>query len=72
MRRLLTQQRSPEKAYSQEGQTIIEFILMVVVALALVGIISRSFRQGVIKVWGYYIQQVTGACPNGCPTDYRL
>lgn len=57
----------------EKGQAVIEYILMAVVALSLVSIITTSFRRSLIQIWGFYISEISAACP-GCPPnpDYRF
>ena len=55
------------------GQAVIEYLLMMVVSLSLVGILATGFRKALIPLWGYYIKHISAACPS-CPVDprYRL
>lgn len=52
----------------QNGQALVEYILMIVCALVLVGVMATGFRKGMIGIWGFYTRQITAACP-GCPSN---
>jgi hypothetical protein len=70
MRRPLTHQSSFQSD-PESGQAIVEYILMVMVALSFVAIIGIAFRKSVVGMWGYYIYETTSAAP-GAPSDYKL
>ncbi len=55
------------------GQALVEYVLMLLVAVSLVAIMTTAFRKTVIHLWGFYIQQISAACP-GCPVNpkYRM
>lgn len=55
------------------GQALIEYLLMLIVALSLVTVITGFFRKSTIALWGYYTRQISAACP-GCPPNpgYRF
>jgi hypothetical protein len=52
----------------EEGQAVIEYILMAFVALSFILAINTIFRRTTNRLWVFYIRQVTAACP-GCPPD---
>lgn len=63
--------RKPLKGFndfqvSEKGQATVEYILMLVFALSLVGLIASSFRSTTSQVWQFYTKQIAAACP-GCP-----
>ena len=55
---------------SQNGQAVVEYILMVLFAISLVAALSTSFRRSLIGIWGFYTRQISAACP-GCPPNPR-
>lgn len=57
----------------QSGQAMIEYILMLVVAISLVAVMASSFRKTLTNLWGFYIRQISAACP-GCQANpsYRF
>ncbi len=60
------------KALSNErGQAVIEYILMLTVAVSIVGIIGFGFRKSLFKLWGSFTQDIVAACP-GCPADSKF
>ena len=54
--------------FEEDGQAVVEYVLMVVFALGLVALIATGFRKTILKLWIFYIRQVSAACP-GCPPD---
>jgi Flp pilus assembly pilin Flp len=62
--------RVMQKSLGTRGQAMVEYILMTLVALALVALIGTSLRQTVIKLWEFYIQQISAACP-GCKKNSK-
>jgi hypothetical protein len=57
----------------ESGQAIFEYLLMVALAIAMTALMATSFRKTLLLVWGYYIQNISAACP-GCPPNpaYRF
>jgi Flp pilus assembly pilin Flp len=54
----------------EEGQAVIEYILMLVVTITIVSIIGIGFRKTLFRLWGKLTQEIAAACP-GCPPDPR-
>ncbi|MBI2711675.1 MAG: hypothetical protein HYX41_02265 [Bdellovibrio sp.] len=56
-----------------KGQAVLEYVLMTLIAVSFVMVIASTFRRTIVKVWGYYTNQIVAACP-GCPVDpaYRF
>lgn len=52
----------------EEGQAVVEYILMVSATIVAVGALSFGFRKTLFKIWGLFAQDITAACP-GCPPD---
>ena len=57
------------KKISEEGQAVVEYILMLAVSISIVAGISVSFRNAILALWSYYTQQITAACPTNCPPN---
>jgi hypothetical protein len=55
-------------AGGEEGQAVVEYILMVLLAISAVSIIGIGFRRTLFSVWGKMAKEVTAACP-GCPPN---
>jgi Flp pilus assembly pilin Flp len=49
------------------GQAIVEYALMLSVAVGLVGLIAVGFRSSIIGLWKSFARDITSACPTGCP-----
>ncbi len=58
------------KPLNERGQALVEYMLMIAVAFSIVIVFTTTLRSSVLRLWGYYIQQITAACP-GCPPDPR-
>ena len=58
---------------NSQGQAFGEYILMILVALSLVVVMASGFRKTLVGIWGFYIKQISAACP-GCPVNpnYRF
>lgn len=57
----------------QEGQAVVEYVLMVMIAMAVVGVIATGFRKSLIALWEKMAQDISAPCP-GCPPppDVRI
>jgi hypothetical protein len=55
----------------QSGQAMVEYVLMIVVALSILIVVSSGLKKTVIALWSYYFQKVSAACPTGCQPDPR-
>jgi Flp pilus assembly pilin Flp len=57
----------------ESGQAVVEYLLMVVVAISIVAVMGTSFRKTLIGIWGFYIRQISAACPGCTPNPgYRF
>ncbi len=56
----------------ENGQAIVEYLLMLSVAMTFVGIIVPGMKKLLRPLWTFYIRSITAACPSGCQSDYRL
>lgn len=55
----------------EQGQAIVEYVLALSIAIAIVVILARGFRTTLIGVWNALGRDVAAACP-GCPPDQGL
>lgn len=55
---------------NDEGQAVVEYILMLVVTVSVVSIIGLGFRKTLFKLWSTFSREIAAACP-GCPSDLR-
>lgn len=55
------------------GQAIVEYILMVAVVVAIIGVLSVGLRGVLVKVWGKMARDIAAPCA-GCqpPPDVRI
>jgi Flp pilus assembly pilin Flp len=54
--------------YDDQGQAVVEYILMISMALSVVTIIGVGFRKSLFKLWTLFAQEISAACP-GCPPN---
>jgi len=59
------------KKATKSGQAIVEYVLMLLIAISLVAVINSSFKRSLKSIWRFYLKQVTPGCP-GCAPDPRL
>ena len=52
----------------EQGQAVIEYVLMVSVMVTAVGSLAYGLRKTLFKLWGKLAQEITAACPS-CPPD---
>ncbi len=56
----------------ENGQAVVEYILMVSLAVMAIGIIGVGFRKIVMSLWQSFFKDVAAACPSGntqgCPS----
>lgn len=55
----------------EEGQAVVEYLLMVSVTVVAAGILSFGFRKTLFKLWGMFSREITAGCP-GCPPDPQI
>jgi hypothetical protein len=51
---------------NNNGQVLVEYLLMLVMAMSLVLIIQNSLRKSTFSLWKSFTCDVVAACP-GCP-----
>jgi hypothetical protein len=56
---------------NQQGQAVLEYMLMLSVALAVVTTISIGFKKSLFTIWGIFSQEIAAPCP-GCPADPKV
>ncbi|OFZ20202.1 MAG: hypothetical protein A2X94_09890 [Bdellovibrionales bacterium GWB1_55_8] len=57
----------------ENGQAVLEYLLMVAVAVTATGIMAMGFRRLLLSIWGEFTQKIVGASPNGPPDPrYRF
>jgi len=59
------------KTLDQRGQTIVEFILVLVIAISVVAILGKGLRSTLYGIWTFYSREISAACP-GCPPDEKV
>ncbi|MGK5088197.1 hypothetical protein WDW86_11615 [Bdellovibrionota bacterium FG-2] len=52
----------------EQGQAVVEYVLAVLFAVSVVGIIATTFRKSILGLWQFIAKDVSAACP-GCPPD---
>ena len=50
----------------ENGQAIVEYILMLSLAISLIGALGFAFQKIIAYLWQVYTREVTALCPN-CP-----
>ncbi|MEK7690577.1 MAG: hypothetical protein AAB425_06120 [Bdellovibrionota bacterium] len=50
----------------QKGQAVVEYVLSLLMAMAVLGIIATGFRRTLIALWVGLAKDVAAPCP-GCP-----
>lgn len=54
---------------SPSGQAMVEYLVMLTVAVTLVASVGSSFRNALFGIWGFYTRSISAACPTGCPPN---
>lgn len=57
----------------QKGQAVVEYLLMLITVVGLVGILGIGFRRSLKGLWGKLARDISAPCP-GCqpPRDVRF
>lgn len=53
------------------GQAIIEYILTLSIAMAVIVILSAGIRRPMSRVWSTLAREIAAACPT-CPKEARI
>lgn len=48
----------------ESGQAIIEFFLLLLVTIAIVGTLKTQLTQLTAKLWGFFARKIAAACPD--------
>lgn len=57
------------KTGSESGQAVLEYILMMGVAVSLLGLIATTFRRTVASVWKVWSAEIAAPCPKCAPPE---
>ncbi|MBY0471246.1 hypothetical protein K2X30_08775 [bacterium] len=60
-----------KRKLDESGQTLVEYILAVAIALSVVVLLTNTVKGNLFNIWQRISQEVSAACP-GCPVDPRL
>ena len=62
------------KSSNEVGQALVEYLLLMTVAIGVASAFGNSIRGAILGFWTYITRSVTAGCPTGCPTrsGYRL
>lgn len=56
------------KPFDDAGQAVLEYVLMLSLAVGVVVIIAVGFRRSIFHVWKGFARDVAAACP-ACPAN---
>lgn len=51
---------------NDRGQAVVEYVLMLAIVVAMIGVMSTGFRRALISLWGKMARDISAPCP-GCP-----
>lgn len=51
------------------GQVIVEYIIMLSLAIGVVAIMARAFKGTIIGLWKTFAKEISAACPKCPPTQ---
>jgi hypothetical protein len=57
---------------NSEGQAVLEYVLMLLMAIGVVTSISLGFKKSLFKIWEIFAQEISAACPRDCAPDSRI
>jgi Flp pilus assembly pilin Flp len=55
---------------SREGQAMVEYMIMLVFVLSVMGTFNGTLKAAILGIWGFYTREIAAGCP-GCPPDPR-
>ncbi len=61
--------RKSGPAGSQDGQAVLEYVLMLTMIMSVVTILAVGFRKSIYSVWDMISHDVSAACPKDCPNS---
>jgi hypothetical protein len=68
-------QKIHSKKEKEKGQALVEFLLMLVLAMTVVAILSTGFRRSLFRIWEVITREVGAPCPDCAPPgnqDWQL
>lgn len=54
---------------AQQGQALVEYIIMLAVGIALTIALQKGLRSTTGTIWAYYAQTIAAGCPGQCQKD---
>jgi hypothetical protein len=60
--------RKPFAKTGESGQAVLEYVLMLSMAVGVVVLIAVGFRRSIFHVWKGFTRDVAAACP-ACPAN---
>jgi len=54
------------------GQAVVEYVLMLLMALAVVTTISVGFKKSLFSIWGVFAKEISAPCPGNCQPDPKV
>lgn len=54
--------------FEENGQALVEYVLMLAVSLSIVAAIGYGFKNALVKLWGIYHKEISSPCP-ACPPN---
>jgi hypothetical protein len=55
-----------ERRKGAPGQVLLEYLLMLIVALSVVLLLQSSFRGTIYRLWVQLAKEIAASCPSGC------
>ncbi|MFZ9594482.1 MAG: hypothetical protein ACO3A2_00185 [Bdellovibrionia bacterium] len=59
---------SASRRRGEQGQALVEYLLMLLVAFSVVGSLSFGFKRILLRIWGVYHKEISSPCPS-CPPN---
>ena len=53
-----------DRSGHESGQAVVEYLLGMVTALAIVAILSVGLKKSVVRLWVTYNKEISAACPH--------
>jgi hypothetical protein len=54
-------------ARAEEGQAIVEYILLLSMVVGVAIMINSGFRRSTLRLWNTMAKEIAAGCPTGCP-----
>ena len=76
----MNRKKLARKAYhfwqDESGQTVLEFVLMLFIAIVVVTVLKESIREFTVRLWSLLARKIAAPCPDSraCPPeeDFQL